>query len=336
MPFKSNAQRKFLFANHLAVAHEFAKHTPKGKKLPEHVKKKSHQKYAADDATPIAGKEEKVIPKDTSWGNVEYDPSQHHPVVSPKSQWNLQPGHYSNIIWNVQHPELGNYFVKRPQHNPEEAHTEPAAREILRSLGFDTPPIERFHHPGAGVNMLAGPWRNVTTLAHASDTGKEAELLGKVPKQEIGNLLTAEWLLHAADRHGNNYGVNEKGRLMPLDYGETFHPLPWESIPEEYRNETYERHVGPAYSDLLSAATEHRILNKHYPLDKNFIRRLLESKPTIHAILAKHGVPEAFSPKARDNMMRLLSEKFGILSRLHDMPNPRLRDLPEYQGTKRL
>jgi hypothetical protein len=36
MPFKSNAQRKFLFAKHPEVAKEFAKKTPKGKKLPEH------------------------------------------------------------------------------------------------------------------------------------------------------------------------------------------------------------------------------------------------------------------------------------------------------------
>jgi hypothetical protein len=40
MPFKSNAQRKFLFLKHPKVAKEFAKATPKGKKLPEHVKGK--------------------------------------------------------------------------------------------------------------------------------------------------------------------------------------------------------------------------------------------------------------------------------------------------------
>ncbi len=37
MPFKSNAQRKYLFAKKPKVAKEFAAHTPKGKKLPEHV-----------------------------------------------------------------------------------------------------------------------------------------------------------------------------------------------------------------------------------------------------------------------------------------------------------
>ncbi len=37
MPFKSEAQRKYLYANNPEVAKEFEKHTPKGKKLPEHV-----------------------------------------------------------------------------------------------------------------------------------------------------------------------------------------------------------------------------------------------------------------------------------------------------------
>jgi len=37
MPFKSEAQRKFLFAKHPEVARKFAAHTPEGAKLPEHV-----------------------------------------------------------------------------------------------------------------------------------------------------------------------------------------------------------------------------------------------------------------------------------------------------------
>lgn len=39
MPFKSEAQRRFLWANHPDIAQEFADATPKGTKLPAHVKK---------------------------------------------------------------------------------------------------------------------------------------------------------------------------------------------------------------------------------------------------------------------------------------------------------
>ncbi len=44
MPFKSKAQRAYLFANNPEVAKEFAAHTPKGKKLPQKVKKKKPRK----------------------------------------------------------------------------------------------------------------------------------------------------------------------------------------------------------------------------------------------------------------------------------------------------
>ena len=39
MPFKSAAQRNFLFANHPEIAERWAKETPKGK-LPYHIKDK--------------------------------------------------------------------------------------------------------------------------------------------------------------------------------------------------------------------------------------------------------------------------------------------------------
>lgn len=38
MPFRSEAQRRALYAKDPKLAAEFERHTPKGKKLPEHVK----------------------------------------------------------------------------------------------------------------------------------------------------------------------------------------------------------------------------------------------------------------------------------------------------------
>lgn len=40
MPFKSKAQRAFMYAAHPKIAKEWEKVTPKGKKLPKKVKKK--------------------------------------------------------------------------------------------------------------------------------------------------------------------------------------------------------------------------------------------------------------------------------------------------------
>lgn len=44
MPFKSQAQRAFLYANEPAVAQKFEEHTPKGKKLPKKVGKAKSNK----------------------------------------------------------------------------------------------------------------------------------------------------------------------------------------------------------------------------------------------------------------------------------------------------
>ncbi len=44
MPFKSKAQRRKLFATKPKLAREFAAETPKGKRLPERVKKKRRKK----------------------------------------------------------------------------------------------------------------------------------------------------------------------------------------------------------------------------------------------------------------------------------------------------
>ncbi len=38
MPFQSEAQRRFMYARHPRIAERWQKHTPKGKKLPEHKK----------------------------------------------------------------------------------------------------------------------------------------------------------------------------------------------------------------------------------------------------------------------------------------------------------
>ena len=44
MPMKSESQRKALWAKDPKVAQEFEDKTPKGKKLPEHVKPKAEPK----------------------------------------------------------------------------------------------------------------------------------------------------------------------------------------------------------------------------------------------------------------------------------------------------
>lgn len=51
MPFKSEAQRKWMHANKPEMAKKWEKHTPKGKKLPKKVKKKSSKKKSKKKKT---------------------------------------------------------------------------------------------------------------------------------------------------------------------------------------------------------------------------------------------------------------------------------------------
>lgn len=44
MPFESEAQRGFMYSQHPEIAKEMEEKTPKGKKLPEHVKPSSGAK----------------------------------------------------------------------------------------------------------------------------------------------------------------------------------------------------------------------------------------------------------------------------------------------------
>lgn len=45
MPFRSDAQRKWMHATHPAMAKRWDKETPKGADLPEHVKKRRKMQH---------------------------------------------------------------------------------------------------------------------------------------------------------------------------------------------------------------------------------------------------------------------------------------------------
>lgn len=50
MPFKSDSQRRFMYAKHPKIAKEFSKETPKWKDLPEKVDKKSINQWVSEKA----------------------------------------------------------------------------------------------------------------------------------------------------------------------------------------------------------------------------------------------------------------------------------------------
>lgn len=55
LPFRSKAQRRFLFSKHPRIARRFAKHTPKNSTLPERKKKKKRKKKTTRRPRPGIG-----------------------------------------------------------------------------------------------------------------------------------------------------------------------------------------------------------------------------------------------------------------------------------------
>jgi hypothetical protein len=55
MPFKSDAQRKYMWLHHPKMAREWQAATPKGEKLPEHVKAKKAEMVKSAEPPPPPG-----------------------------------------------------------------------------------------------------------------------------------------------------------------------------------------------------------------------------------------------------------------------------------------
>ena len=55
MPFTSQAQRRFMYARHPAIAERWEEHTPKGAKLPEHVGSQSRRPKGAGGGGQFGG-----------------------------------------------------------------------------------------------------------------------------------------------------------------------------------------------------------------------------------------------------------------------------------------
>lgn len=52
LPFRSKAQRRFLFAKHPRIAKRFAQHTKKGVRLPEHASKRKRKRKRTKKKAP--------------------------------------------------------------------------------------------------------------------------------------------------------------------------------------------------------------------------------------------------------------------------------------------
>ena len=163
--------------------------------------------------------------------------------------------------------------------------------------------------------------------------------------KHLTNLLTSEWLLHAADRNHGNYGFsNDTGKLIPLDYGESFHPLPWAKVGNHPSEDEHYRHrkVDIDKNELFKLADANGVLKRDTSLNPEFIDKILAKEGEIRNTFANNVKPHlgqdsvvignAPADKAED----LLDSKLAFLKdarqRIANGENMTLDHLPRYKG----
>jgi hypothetical protein len=100
MPFKSEAQRKWMHANEPEMADEWEEHTPKGKKLPERVGKKSKKSESIESKLATALSE--------SGHGILLESRRHQPALILMKRGTLIPVHHAR---EVRSPNSGETWV---------------------------------------------------------------------------------------------------------------------------------------------------------------------------------------------------------------------------------
>lgn len=147
MPFVSSAQRKWMYANHPAMAKRWSEHTPKGAKLPEHVSK-DHEKKALAEKVAAALQNVQLVPgappvKRLPVPDQAPAPQQGQPVGQPAG-----PG--ANGV---------------PQQAQAQIPAAPTAKDALTSQQVQRP-IQK--HPGAVTNSEAIVAEKINKMAAAA------------------------------------------------------------------------------------------------------------------------------------------------------------------------
>lgn len=275
-----------------------------------------------------------------------------HPVFHPLASWNdTSTDDHTNPVAKVAAPDGVTYFVKTATENPVEAHIEPVARRIMRGLGFtEVPPIERISPPEPDrPQMLVGPWTETRgqriTFRGVHSFGRGAwnyepirDALAKFGRKRLADLFTAHWALGAIDRNPGNYGINDRGQIVPLDYGETFSILPWagkqnRDFPRAMRRSS------PHHDSLFDVARNAGMMEDNEPVRPEFVKKLKVMEPEIRRAFAEEVAPHlppedaAVAARSLDERFRFLGE---LLERARTGERVGLMDLPKYQGNVRV
>ena len=156
MPFKSQAQRKFLFAKHPRIAKEFAAHTPDIKSLPEHVsgKKNSHMKNLKDYKKSATSDDDDRIKKVISQLDGKMSPDEEeemHEAISDNDPRMRSLSEESDSDWNNEYKDMTDSHLmslNREETPEEKAMQEEQGTEIHKPSLFKKHGVHIHIHVG--------------------------------------------------------------------------------------------------------------------------------------------------------------------------------------------
>ncbi len=234
----------------------------------------------------------------------------------------------TNPTYHLESPEGNRLFAKRPQdrkgnHQPAQVATEIAANRIQLLAGVpNVGRVDRIHSPSG--DMVASPLlEGVHGIQGEFTPERLAKLRQANSKRDLVKMHTGDWLLNAEDRHSGNYLVNREGKILPIDYGVSFHP----------HNDTFG--IVPRHSVLThtheyaNLPSEKPLVEKSDPLDKLQLQRIVQLRPQIESNLKE------LAPHYGDDapeMLKSLRARLDHAEELAKMPNPTVKDLEGHKG----
>lgn len=252
-------------------------------------------------------------------------------IFDPYTTWKTNPVRFNlNEVRSATLPSGLKVWVKWMRHHDAEVQLEHVIATTLRSLGFKNVPrsARRIAHggerilitedaPGLALSRVMRPQSLMEKLPDWLGGGRFRRWQEKIrtqnDPQNLNQWLTASWLFNLADAHGNNHIVRPDGIIQPIDFGKALYPM------GGLQDETWRTNQ--------NALIKFKLVSPHAPLDKDFLRFLLDMQPAImHRF--ERDLPREDSSWFR-NALRVTRDKFTQIRRLLQEKTPTLADLPK-------
>jgi len=277
MPFQTDAQRRFMYAQHPGLAKRWAKHTPKGKDLPE---KKT-------DSDP---EETKAL-------------TEHEKKAFVKDVWQMQLGLINND-YNVKNATARRFFSRLAKlYNPNaaaplfgEAMANRARLKGITGITSNTDPYAEDFWVRYSKALHGSPLGKFLTdkLEHGPHAGTEAFF--KRNKNQLFTVLNKDYYEKLIQK-----GVPESDILRPKEMmGGSLNKLQEYNAWKKWMGETaslgeFEKHLTPEMSVAEKTQKLKELLKEKFKGNKNWVLKLNEGFDTQSSVGTK--TPGLFFPE---------------------------------------